>query len=213
MDSLIPVVNKLQDVFGAIGHQAIDLPQIVVVGSQSVGKSSVLENIVGRDFLPRGLGIVTRRPLILQLYSVNAKGEVGDPSMSPSSSAAAAAAAAAASVAASEGGVNATGTSTNAENMTPNRPSPASSDSSKKTGSSSSSANGTTNGEEWGEFLHLPGQRFFDFEEIRAEIQRETERVSGKNKGISNKSINLKIFSPHVRAALSLCPPLYMSLS
>ena len=44
----------------------------------------------------------------------------------------------------------------------------------------------------------MPGQRFYDFSEIRAEIARETERVSGKNKGISNKSINLKIFSPHV---------------
>lgn len=32
--------------------------------SQSSGKSSVLENIVGRDFLPRGQGIVTRRPLV-----------------------------------------------------------------------------------------------------------------------------------------------------
>jgi dynamin 1-like protein len=65
----------------------LDLPQIVVVGSQSSGKSSVLEAIVGRDFLPRGsgmtnfffkksllkstnlLGIVTRRPLILQLLN------------------------------------------------------------------------------------------------------------------------------------------------
>lgn len=37
---------------------------------QSAGKSSVLENVVGRDFLPRGSGIVTRRPLILQLYNV-----------------------------------------------------------------------------------------------------------------------------------------------
>ena len=53
-------------------------------------------------------------------------------------------------------------------------------------------------GEEWGEFLHLPGQRFYDFNEIREEIGRETERISGRNKGISNKSINLKIYSPHV---------------
>lgn len=37
---------------------------------QSAGKSSVLEGIVGRDFLPRGSGIITRRPLILQLINV-----------------------------------------------------------------------------------------------------------------------------------------------
>ncbi|CAH7689936.1 P-loop containing nucleoside triphosphate hydrolase protein [Phakopsora pachyrhizi] len=44
MDSdLIALVNKLQDTFNAIGGQAVDLPQIVVVGSQSSGKSSVLE--------------------------------------------------------------------------------------------------------------------------------------------------------------------------
>lgn len=52
-----------------------------MVGSQSAGKSSVLENIVGRDFLPRGSGIVTRRPLILQLiylpWSEDAKYGVG----------------------------------------------------------------------------------------------------------------------------------------
>ena len=67
MEQLIPVINKLQDVFNSVGGEQIDLPQIVVVGSQSSGKSSVLENIVGKDFLPRGSGIVTRRPLILQL--------------------------------------------------------------------------------------------------------------------------------------------------
>jgi dynamin 1-like protein len=58
-------VNKLQDAFSTVGvHNPVDLPQIVVIGSQSSGKSSVLENIVGRDFLPRGTGIVTRRPLV-----------------------------------------------------------------------------------------------------------------------------------------------------
>lgn len=38
---------------------------------QSSGKSSVLESLVGRDILPRGTGIVTRRPLILQLVHVD----------------------------------------------------------------------------------------------------------------------------------------------
>jgi hypothetical protein len=74
--TLIALVNKLQDVFTTVGvspktlwrprsirvhplnicltiltqvQNPIDLPQIVVVGSQSSGKSSVLENIVGRD--------------------------------------------------------------------------------------------------------------------------------------------------------------------
>uniref|UniRef100_A0A4W2H4Z2 Dynamin-2 n=1 Tax=Bos indicus x Bos taurus TaxID=30522 RepID=A0A4W2H4Z2_BOBOX len=68
MEELIPLVNKLQDAFSSIGQSChLDLPQIAVVGGQSAGKSSVLENFVGRDFLPRGSGIVTRRPLILQL--------------------------------------------------------------------------------------------------------------------------------------------------
>ncbi|KAG1808838.1 Dynamin central region-domain-containing protein [Suillus variegatus] len=67
MDSdLIKLVNRLQDTFSNLGGE-LDMPQLVVVGSQSAGKSSVLENIVGRDFLPRGQGIVTRRPLVLQL--------------------------------------------------------------------------------------------------------------------------------------------------
>ena len=42
-----------------------------LVGGQSSGKSSVLEAIVGRDFLPRGSGICTRRPLVLQLHCVD----------------------------------------------------------------------------------------------------------------------------------------------
>ncbi|KAI9618963.1 hypothetical protein H4Q26_012221 [Puccinia striiformis f. sp. tritici PST-130] len=67
---LITLVNRLQDTFNAIGGETVDLPQIVVIGSQSSGKSSVLETIVGRDFLPRGSGIVTRRPLVLQLINL-----------------------------------------------------------------------------------------------------------------------------------------------
>lgn len=38
---------------------------------QSSGKSSVLESVVGRDFLPRAPGICTRRPLVLQLVNVS----------------------------------------------------------------------------------------------------------------------------------------------
>ena len=71
MEKLIPVINKLQDVFNTVGRESIQLPQIAVVGTQSTGKSSVLENLVGRDFLPRGTGIVTRRPLILQLVHIH----------------------------------------------------------------------------------------------------------------------------------------------
>ena len=51
----------------------LDLPQVAVVGSQSSGKSSVLEALVGRDFLPRGPEICTRRPLVLQLVRPSAQ--------------------------------------------------------------------------------------------------------------------------------------------
>lgn len=99
MDNLIQVINRLQSACTALGDNAASdkslpglwslLPTIVVIGGQvhhvdtvaihqphhlpqSSGKSSVLEAVVGRDFLPRGTGIVTRRPLILQLVQTKA---------------------------------------------------------------------------------------------------------------------------------------------
>ncbi|KAK7475452.1 hypothetical protein BaRGS_00033333 [Batillaria attramentaria] len=124
MEQLIPVVNRLQDVFASLGIPlSLDLPQIAVVGSQSAGKSSVLENFVGRDFLPRGSGIVTRRPLVLQLF---------------------------------------------------------------------------TSRNEYAEFVHTKGKKFTDFNMVRKEIEDETDRVTGSNKGISNIPINLRVYSPHV---------------
>uniref|UniRef100_A0A6Q2YM28 dynamin GTPase n=1 Tax=Esox lucius TaxID=8010 RepID=A0A6Q2YM28_ESOLU len=124
MEDLIPLVNKMQDAFSAIGQNSqLDLPQIAVVGGQSAGKSSVLENFVGKDFLPRGSGIVTRRPLVLQLINCPT---------------------------------------------------------------------------EYAEFLHCKGKKFTDFDEVRAEIEAETDRITGQNKGISPVPINLRVYSPHV---------------
>jgi dynamin 1-like protein len=146
MEHLIPVVSKLQDVLGALGQTThLDLPQIVVVGGQSSGKSSVLENIVGRSFLPRGTGIVTRRPLVLQLF--NTRQAPSDVDEIP-----------------------------NKNRIIP-------------PGGSA---------EEWGEFLHLPGKRMYDFADIRREIADETNRITGNNKGVDSTPINLKIFSPRV---------------
>lgn len=51
------------------GSNMLTLPSIVVVGSQSSGKSSVLESIVGQKFLPKGSNMVTRRPIELTLVN------------------------------------------------------------------------------------------------------------------------------------------------
>uniref|UniRef100_A0AAG5D9L1 dynamin GTPase n=1 Tax=Anopheles atroparvus TaxID=41427 RepID=A0AAG5D9L1_ANOAO len=139
MEALIPVVNKLQDVFNTVGSDAIQLPQIVVLGSQSSGKSSVIESLVGRTFLPRGTGIVTRRPLVLQLVYTPLDDR-----------------------------------------------------------EHRSAEHGTVAVEEWGRFLHIKNKSFTDFNEIRSEIENETDRMAGSNKGICPEPINLKIYSTKV---------------
>lgn len=59
--------------------ESLTLPSIVVVGSQSSGKSSVLEAIVGHEFLPKGSNMVTRRPIELTLVNTpNAHAEYGE---------------------------------------------------------------------------------------------------------------------------------------
>ncbi|XP_070497141.1 dynamin-1-like protein isoform X3 [Chironomus tepperi] len=139
MEALIPVVNKLQDVFNTVGSDSIQLPQIVVLGTQSSGKSSVIESLVGRSFLPRGTGIVTRRPLILQLIYCPMDDR-----------------------------------------------------------EHRSADKGTVALKEWGKFLHTKNKVFTDFDDIRKEIEDETDRMAGSNKGICPEPINLKIFSTRV---------------
>ncbi|KAJ0057171.1 hypothetical protein NL108_002108, partial [Boleophthalmus pectinirostris] len=51
---------------------------------------------------------------------------------------------------------------------------------------------------EYAEFLHCKGKKFTDFDEVRQEIEAETDRVTGANKGISPVPINLRVYSPHV---------------
>ncbi|PLW44508.1 hypothetical protein PCASD_11463 [Puccinia coronata f. sp. avenae] len=156
--TLIKTINKLQDSFSSVGVQnPINLPQIAVIGSQSSGKLSVLKNFVGRDFLPRGTGIVTRRPLVLQL--INCPATAKPPWAN-------------------------TNQTTPAD---PDNPTPL------KQGKDT-----TQNPDEWGKFLHKPGEKFHNFNKIREEIVRETETKTGKNGGISPLPINLRIFPPHV---------------
>ena len=52
--------------------------------------------------------------------------------------------------------------------------------------------------DEWAEFNHVPGRKWYDFGEVKREIENETSRIAGSNKGINRQPINLKIYSSHV---------------
>ncbi|KAI1108993.1 putative mitochondrial dynamin GTPase [Nemania sp. NC0429] len=61
---------EIRNILARIGQSStVTLPSIVVIGSQSSGKSSVLEAIVGHEFLPKGSNMVTRRPIELTLIN------------------------------------------------------------------------------------------------------------------------------------------------
>ena len=51
---------------------------------------------------------------------------------------------------------------------------------------------------EYGEFLHCKGRKFYNFDEIRLEIEAETDRLTGSSKNISSVPINLRVHSPEV---------------
>lgn len=65
---------EVRNILKSIDHEdeTLTLPSIVVIGSQSSGKSSVLEAIVGHEFLPKGNNMVTRRPIELTLIHTTA---------------------------------------------------------------------------------------------------------------------------------------------
>ncbi|KAK3066610.1 mitochondrial dynamin GTPase Msp1, partial [Teratosphaeriaceae sp. CCFEE 6253] len=71
---------EIRSLLQTIGQsETLTLPSIVVVGSQSSGKSSVLEAIVGHEFLPKGSNMVTRRPIELTLVNTpKAHAEYGE---------------------------------------------------------------------------------------------------------------------------------------
>lgn len=61
---------EIRNILQKVGQSStLTLPSIVVIGSQSSGKSSVLEAIVGHEFLPKGTNMVTRRPIELTLVN------------------------------------------------------------------------------------------------------------------------------------------------
>ncbi|CAE7698956.1 dymA [Symbiodinium pilosum] len=121
---LITVVDELRDV----GLQRyISLPRIAAIGTQSSGKSSLIESIVGLDFLPRGGGVVTRRPLELRLVHLNTQ-EFDE-------------------------------------------------------------------GQAWAVFEKTGDKKFTNFDDVRKEIERQTDAVAGTNKGIVNDPIVLTVYA------------------
>ncbi|KAJ2682905.1 mitochondrial dynamin GTPase Msp1, partial [Coemansia spiralis] len=79
IQTILKTVAPADGSSGSSSSGALQLPSIVVIGSQSSGKSSVLEAIVGQEFLPKGTNMVTRRPIELTLINTpNASDAYGE---------------------------------------------------------------------------------------------------------------------------------------
>ncbi|UJR20927.1 hypothetical protein I4U23_024036 [Adineta vaga] len=63
---LLKIIDDMREI---LHHEKIPLPHIVVVGDQSVGKSSVLEALSGVQ-LPRAQNICTRCPFELRMKHI-----------------------------------------------------------------------------------------------------------------------------------------------
>ena len=76
MEGLVQLVDGLYELLGKTSIKSeINLPEIVVVGDQSCGKSSLLQSIIMKDILPRGTGIVTRCPIRVSIRQVKGSNE------------------------------------------------------------------------------------------------------------------------------------------
>ena len=62
----IELIDRFREMFSSEHNRKLRLPQIIVVGDQSSGKSSILEAISGIK-LPKGVNTVTRCPIVMQM--------------------------------------------------------------------------------------------------------------------------------------------------
>lgn len=71
MDGIYSKVKELYELFDTLKEELetipLEFPQVIVVGQESAGKSSVLERICMQDIFPRDVNLCTRMPIELHL--------------------------------------------------------------------------------------------------------------------------------------------------
>jgi dynamin 1-like protein len=71
LNAIVQNVDWEENTLNSLQKIKLDTPKVVVVGTQSSGKSSVLNGILSLDMLPIGRNMVTRTPLHLQLIQTS----------------------------------------------------------------------------------------------------------------------------------------------